>query len=90
MVPVRTCVGCRQRAEQGDVVRFVLRDAQVILDAEASMPGRGAWLHPHRECFDAALKRRAFARAFRQPAQTAGLSFEQIEVVSLKKIVHTR
>jgi len=29
------------------------------------MTGRGAWLHPTQECMDAALRRRAFARALR-------------------------
>jgi len=29
------------------------------------LPGRGAWVHPTRECMDAALRRRAFGRALR-------------------------
>ncbi|WP_300345441.1 YlxR family protein [Nesterenkonia sp.] len=79
MVPVRTCVGCRRRAEQDDVVRFALVDDRVVPDIARRRPGRGAWLHPKRECFDAALKRKAFNRAFRQPVQTAHLDFEDIE-----------
>jgi predicted RNA-binding protein YlxR (DUF448 family) len=34
-------------------------------DDRASMPGRGAWVHPTPECMTAALRRRAFVRALR-------------------------
>ncbi|MVT26789.1 YlxR family protein [Nesterenkonia alkaliphila] len=78
MVPFRTCVGCRQRTEQDSVVRFALVGDQVVLDARRRMPGRGAWLHRNRECFETALKRRAFNRAFRRPVQTAQLDFDQM------------
>jgi len=27
------------------------------------MPGRGAWLHPTPECFELAVRRKAFGRA---------------------------
>jgi uncharacterized protein len=29
------------------------------------MPGRGAWLHPTPECFELAVRRKAFGRALR-------------------------
>jgi predicted RNA-binding protein YlxR (DUF448 family) len=32
-----------------------------------TLPGRGAWLHPRRACFEAAVARGAFARALRAP-----------------------
>jgi predicted RNA-binding protein YlxR (DUF448 family) len=32
------------------------------------MPGRGAWLHPRPECFEQAVRRKAFARALRVQA----------------------
>jgi predicted RNA-binding protein YlxR (DUF448 family) len=37
----------------------------LIIDESAVLPGRGAWVHPTRECMDAALRRRAFGRALR-------------------------
>jgi predicted RNA-binding protein YlxR (DUF448 family) len=40
----------------------------LIIDERAVLPGRGAWLHPMPECMDAALRRRAFARALRVSA----------------------
>jgi predicted RNA-binding protein YlxR (DUF448 family) len=38
-----------------------------VADPTATAPGRGAWLHPARECWDAAVARRAFQRAFNAP-----------------------
>jgi uncharacterized protein len=37
----------------------------VTVDPATKLPGRGAWLHPDPQCLDAAIRRRAFARALR-------------------------
>ncbi|MEO6793241.1 MAG: YlxR family protein [Mycobacterium sp.] len=37
----------------------------VTVDQAGNQPGRGAWLHPTPECLQAAIRRRAFARALR-------------------------
>jgi predicted RNA-binding protein YlxR (DUF448 family) len=37
----------------------------VTVDPARKLPGRGAWLHPDPQCLDAAIRRRAFARALR-------------------------
>ena len=63
--PVRTCVGCRERAARPDLVRVVLDGDQVVVDENASRPGRGAWLHRRPECLELAITRRAFPRALR-------------------------
>lgn len=65
MDAVRTCVGCRVRASRTALLRVVATHGVLIIDERAVMPGRGAWLHPTQECMDAALRRRAFARALR-------------------------
>ncbi|MDP3950385.1 YlxR family protein [Microbacterium sp.] len=65
MDPVRTCVGCRMRASRSALLRVVAHDDVLIIDERAVMTGRGAWLHPTQECMEAALRRRAFARALR-------------------------
>jgi uncharacterized protein len=70
--PVRTCIGCRQRAVATELLRVVVApDAtvpQVVADPRRRMPGRGAWLHPTGNCVELAVRRRAFARALRVPA----------------------
>ncbi|MFW0784728.1 YlxR family protein [Gordonia sp. CPCC 206044] len=73
-VPVRTCVGCRHRAEATDLVRIVARRGDepptIVVDHARTMPGRGAWLHPRRDCVDAAVRRKAFVSALRVPGLT--------------------
>ena len=64
--PVRSCIGCRQRRPANELIRLVLGGAGVKL-AAAGAPGRGAYLCPSQQCFDAAATRRAASRAFRRP-----------------------
>ncbi len=64
--PERMCLGCRSRHEQDELVRLQLREGRVV-PLRGRPRGRGAYLCPERACFEAAVKRRAFARAFRSP-----------------------
>ncbi|WP_106280058.1 DUF448 domain-containing protein [Geodermatophilus tzadiensis] len=66
-IPVRTCVGCRERAPVTDLLRVVVRDGALVPDPRRRLPGRGASLHPTPECLRAAERRRAFPRALRLP-----------------------
>ena len=67
--PVRTCVGCRERARKSDLLRVVAvveaSPPTVVPDERGSTPGRGAHLHPSPACLDLAERRRAFSRALR-------------------------
>ena len=65
MEPMRTCVGCRSSAPRSALLRVVARDSALVIDERAVLPGRGAWVHDTAECLDAAIRRRAFARALR-------------------------
>jgi len=63
-LPVRTCIGCRQAAGRGELVRLVAGpDGSVALDTRTRIGGRGAWLHPSRACIDLAARRHAVERA---------------------------
>ena len=79
--PVRTCVGCRQRATASELLRIIaVRDAdqagsgsvRIVADPGRRAPGRGAHLHPTLECFELAERRRAFVRALRHDAGGRG------------------
>ncbi|MFL6152774.1 MAG: YlxR family protein [Ornithinibacter sp.] len=77
--PVRTCVGCRKRATKAELVRVTVgSDAHgrpaVVPDPQGTAPGRGAHLHPTTECYELAVRRRAFARALRHAGDGAGLT----------------
>ena len=68
-IPERTCIGCRCVVPDSELIRLAAPDGRVAVATRrggAAMPrqGRGAWLHPRLECMTAAVKRRAFARAF--------------------------
>ena len=71
----RTCVGCRRRDVRSELLRVVAETddagghiARAVVDPWLRLPGRGAWLHPTPECFDLAVRRRAFGRALRVEA----------------------
>lgn len=74
--PVRTCLGCRKKADRADLVRLVREGDHVVVDVARSAPGRGGWLHPQRACLDAALRRGGIGRALRMqgPADTSAVS----------------
>ncbi|AIY03857.1 MULTISPECIES: YlxR family protein [Arthrobacter] len=65
---VRTCIGCRKATARDQLIRLVRStngtgETVALVDVQARMPGRGAWLHPGLECWRLAIKRRAIGRA---------------------------
>jgi predicted RNA-binding protein YlxR (DUF448 family) len=76
--PVRTCVGCRGKRVQTDLIRLQLREGRVV-PSEGRPSGRGAYLCPDRACFDAASRRKAFARAFRSPVHIDERLWDAVE-----------
>jgi uncharacterized protein len=71
--PERTCIGCRTRRPQVDLVRVALApDGRLVVGR--TTPGRGAWLcKPALGCLQMARKRRGLDKAFRQPVSAAAL-----------------
>jgi len=74
--PVRTCVGCKERAAKSSLLRLVVAGDGIVPDPQARQPGRGAYVHPSTACFELALRRRVFPRALRVagPLDTASLA----------------
>lgn len=70
-VPMRTCVGCRAVGARTDLRRYVVVDGTVTPDDNATMPGRGAWLHDDPDCLKLALRRGGFQRSFRRAVRSA-------------------
>lgn len=62
----RLCLATRAVTPVADMIRFVVApDGAVVPDLACDLPGRGAWVSATRDALQAALKRRAFGRAFR-------------------------
>ncbi|WP_297104374.1 YlxR family protein [Tessaracoccus sp.] len=69
MTPIRTCIGCRARDEQGALLRLVRRGDVVVDGTRPRLSGRGAYVHAG--CLDLAVKRQAIRRAFGAAATLA-------------------
>jgi len=55
-VPQRTCVGCRQTLAKRSMIRIVRTPAGLQVDPTGKVPGRGAYLHDQRSCWESGLK----------------------------------
>lgn len=84
----RTCIGCRTTEHPDQLVRVATEPGddglRAVVDRTGRLGGRGAWLHPTRECLDSALRRRAFRRAFRAVVDTEAVAPELDALVSLR------
>ncbi len=57
-VPIRTCVGCREKFPQEDLIRLKLIKGKVtIVPPRTSLSGRSIYLCPRESCWKSALKR---------------------------------
>jgi predicted RNA-binding protein YlxR (DUF448 family) len=63
-VPIRMCVGCRERFNKKDLVRIVRTPkGEVKLDRTGKLSGRGAYICPGKsECLDRAIKAKTLER----------------------------
>jgi uncharacterized protein len=68
VAPVRSCIGCGERAAKSDLLRVVAVGDEIVPDVTFQLPGRGAYLHPSLACLERAERRKAFPRAFRRAA----------------------
>jgi predicted RNA-binding protein YlxR (DUF448 family) len=65
-MPQRTCVGCRVVNAKRQLVRLVrTADGQARVDPTGKAPGRGAYLHNRRACWQAAFKGKALEQALK-------------------------
>ena len=61
--PVRTCIGCRASAAQGDLLRISRSPGGLVLGRTKS--GRSAYVHADLACIEAELNIGALAEALR-------------------------
>lgn len=55
-IPQRTCVGCREVLPKRKLIRLVKTEDGVRIDLSGKLPGRGAYLHDQKSCWNRGLK----------------------------------
>lgn len=55
-IPQRTCVGCREVLPKRKLIRLVKTEQGVRIDLSGKLPGRGAYLHDQKSCWNRGLK----------------------------------
>lgn len=63
--PIRTCVACRQRRPQAELLRLAQGPEGWRADPRRRLPGRGVYVCPRRECLAALAQGKASLRGFR-------------------------
>lgn len=64
-VPQRTCIACRKVAGKRSLIRLVRTPEGVQADPTGKLPGRGAYLHQDRRCWEAVLRGNRLEQALR-------------------------
>jgi uncharacterized protein len=63
--PERLCLATREVKPVEEMMRFVVApDGAIVPDLAGKLPGRGAWVTATRTALDAAIRSKAFGRAF--------------------------
>ena len=79
--PERTCVGCRQRAPQRELLRVVRRPSGgAAADPSGKAPGRGAYVHRNQACVAQAMERGGMGRALKVSLSPADLATLRTEI----------
>lgn len=66
-VPLRTCIGCRQKRPGQEMIRITaVGDTVAVSPRKSKLPGRGCYVCPTEKCVEAALRRNNLSRALRK------------------------
>ena len=88
--PERRCITTLAARPQAGMIRFVLGpDNKVTPDLAARLPGRGAWVTASREALEIALKKGAFARAFKAQVKAGPDLVSQTEQLLARRALDT-
>lgn len=69
MIPTRTCIGCKTRRGQGELLRLVCAaGGEVMVDWKGRAPGRGVYVCCDARCFRNAFRPSRLNPIFRRPA----------------------
>ncbi len=78
----RRCIVSGESSDDAILIRFALApDGGVVPDVAAKLPGRGAWVRADRASLEQAVKKGAFARAFKANAKASDDLVDQTETL---------
>jgi predicted RNA-binding protein YlxR (DUF448 family) len=81
-VTERLCVATRRVKPTMDLMRFVVGpDGELVADLKRKLPGRGAWITGTRAALAEAIRRKAFARAFKREVRVAPDLADRVEAL---------
>lgn len=84
--PQRRCIATMESHPQSEMIRFVLSPSgEVTPDLAHRLPGRGAWVLASRAALETALKKNAFARAFKGKAKVSPDLPDQVEALLARR-----
>lgn len=63
-IPMRMCAVTREKLPKRELLRFVVKDGELVLDKGERVRGRGLNIKPDVETFNIAIKRKVFERNF--------------------------
>ncbi|RMD85687.1 MAG: YlxR family protein [Candidatus Dadabacteria bacterium] len=63
--PMRMCIGCRRRADKNALMRLVCIDGEMMLDANFTLGGRGAYVHKKEGCIAQSMNAKKLEGALR-------------------------
>ncbi len=70
-IPLRICIGCREKKPKMDLVRIVRTpENEIVLDTTGKKPGRGAYICPLEDCFKKAVKGKRLERNLQLPVSS--------------------
>ena len=66
MIPMRTCIGCRNVRPKKDLIRIVKdKEGRIFEDPAGKAQGRGAYVCRNSDCFLKIKKSKALSRTFK-------------------------
>lgn len=77
-IPMRKCVGCNEMKSKKELVRVIhTPEDTVVVDGTGRKNGRGAYICPNMDCFQAARKNKGLERSLKMaiPAEV----YEELE-----------
>ncbi|MBO5200329.1 MAG: YlxR family protein [Clostridia bacterium] len=81
-IPMRQCGGCGEMKPKRELVRVVKSpEGEISLDLTSRKNGRGSYICKSIECFEKAIKRKSFERAFgvKIPEETVQNIIKELE-----------